>query len=268
MLVSIVIPTCNRNDLLSNCLDLLHQNINSCIVDCEVIVSDDSKDNIAKPLIIENYNWVTWISGPKRGPAANRNNGAANAKGDWLIFLDDDCLPQKDWLSSYLTSIKLNRDILVLEGATNADRPKQRFDEEAPINLDGNKLWSCNFAIKKDFFDRLVGFDETFPFAAMEDVDFYTKVANQTKIRFVQEALVIHPWRRIKPFKNFQKHLKSQKHFAIKYGLLKGLDFRWTRVKIFIGGIFIDFKDLLSFSMRGWFFYLEKVALNFCLIFI
>ena len=62
----------------------------------EVIVSDDSKQCIAKELIQEKYSWVKWIEGPKKGPAANRNNGAKYATGDWFIFIDDDCEPQKD----------------------------------------------------------------------------------------------------------------------------------------------------------------------------
>jgi len=268
MLTSIIIPTCNRNDLLSKCLDLLYVEVeNMDRSTYEVIVTDDNKNNMAKSLIQDNYPWVSWIEGPKKGPATNRNNGAEKAKGEWLIFLDDDCLPQKNWIASYFTVMQLNQD-LVLEGSTNADRPQQRFDEEAPINLDGNKLWSCNFAIRKSFFIQLGGFDESFPFAAMEDVDFYTRVLSQTHIKFIPQALVIHPWRQIKSFKSFEKHLKSQKHFAKKYGLLGKTDYRWSRTKIFVGGIFIDLKKLLSFSMKGWIFYLEKCVLNFCMIFI
>jgi len=256
------------NDLLSNCLDLLDVNIRSITADYEVIVTDDSKDNIAKALISEKYSWAKWVAGPKHGPAANRNSGAKVATGEWLIFLDDDCLPQQKWLASYIDAINSTGNGLVFEGRTDAERPQQRFDEEAPINIDGNKLWSCNFAINKALFNQLNGFDESFPFAAMEDVDFYTRVCSQSSITFLPDAFVIHPWRRMKPFTSLNKQLMSQKHFANKYGLLANSGFRWSRFKIFAGGIFIDFKKLLGFSMKGWAFYLEKCVLNFCLIFI
>jgi len=235
--------------------------------DYEIIVTDDSVGNIAKSLIEEKYKWARWIDGPKNGPAANRNNGSKSAKGEWLVFLDDDCLPQKGWLFAYFTIIKNNKEAGVLEGKTTADRDRMRFDEEAPINLDGDKLWSCNFAIKKELFIKMGGFDETFPFAAMEDVDFYIRVKALSSVIFVPDAVVIHPWRRLKPFKSFKKQIKSQKHFAKKYGL-RSFDFRLSRFKIFVGGIFINFKELIHFSMKGWLAYIELCILNFCLIFI
>jgi GT2 family glycosyltransferase len=266
-MMSIIIPTCDRNDLLSNCLDLLHNSNPSILNVYEVIVTDDSKNCIAKKLIEESYPFVKWVDGPKRGPAANRNNGAKIAKGDWLIFLDDDCLPQKEWLNSYENAIQLSKDDLVFEGSTRPERRRQRFDEESPVNIRGNNLWSCNFAINKTFFEDLVGFDENFPYAAMEDVDFHKRVLSKTHVVFLPQALVIHPWRRIKPFKSFNKHIKSHRFFAKKHGL-RGFDFRLSRTKIFISGIFKGFYLLSRFSFRGWPIYIEKCMLNFCLIFI
>ena len=269
MLISIIIPTFNRNDLLSICLDLLYPQtqVNKNFT-LEVIVSDDSINKLALQLIEVHYSWVKWIEGPRKGPAANRNSAAKNARGEWLIFLDDDCLPQKGWLKSYLDAIELHTDNLVFEGCTDVDRPQQRFDEEAPINLKGNKLWSCNFAIKRDFFNQLKGFDETFPYAAMEDVDFYHRVILQTKIVFVSQAFLIHPWRRIFPFKSFKKHLISHKYFVKKYRLSGNPNYVWSRIKIFIGGVINNFVELLGYSMKGWRIYLERCILNFCLIFI
>ncbi|MDB5012129.1 MAG: pglI [Daejeonella sp.] len=268
LMISIIIPTCNRVDLLTECLDLLVPAVQlNSNIPYEVIVTDDSKDNRTKKLITEKYPWIKWVDGPKRGPAANRNFGAKHANGDWLIFLDDDCLPQPSWISAYTEAIKTS-DFLILEGTTATERPQQRFDEEAPVNLEGNCLWSCNFAVKKSLFDELNGFDESFPYAAMEDVDFHTRVRMNNEIKFVPGALVIHPWRKIKPFKNFKKHLFSQIHFAKKHHIEGKSKFRWERTKIFIGALFYDFKSLIRFSLKGWLVYIENCFLNFCLIFI
>jgi len=265
---SIVIPTCNRNDLLSKCLDMVNDGLLLLDKEVEIIVSDDGKDDNAKNLIEKNYPFARWVEGPKRGPAANRNNGVKNSKGEWLVFVDDDCLPQHNWLAAYALAIENNKETLVFEGRIEADRPRERFDEQAPVNLNGGNLWSCNFAIQREFFLQLGGFDESFPFAAMEDVDFHIRAKALTKVIFIPEAVVIHPWRRIKPFSNFKMQLKSHKHFAIKYNLRGKFDFRWSRLKIFIGTSFISFKLLMSFSMRGWRAYLLSCLTNFCLIFI
>lgn len=268
MKISIVIPTFNRNDLLSQCLDALAFGEQKIDGNCEVIVTDDSPSEIARSLIEENYPWVKWVAGSRRGPAANRNNGVKHATGDWIIFLDDDCLPQSGWLKSYVDIIESpNNTEIVLEGYTDADRPKERFDEESPINKDGNKLWSCNFAIKKNLF-LTISFDETFPYAAMEDIDFYQRVLAVAPIKFVAGAKVIHPWRAVKPFSNLKKHLKSHRHYARKYGLSGKASFRKERTKIFLGGLYWDFIKLAKFSMKGWLSYVEKCLLNFLLIFI
>jgi GT2 family glycosyltransferase len=267
MFFSIIIPTCNRNDLLKACLEQLSPVNQTISLDYEVIVTDDSKDNVAKSLIENEYPWVKWVEGSKKGPAANRNGGACRAKARWLLFIDDDCLPQKDLLKSYSLHIQ-NNESLVLEGKTIADREKERFDEEAPINIAGNNLWSCNFAIDKLLFLKLKGFDETFPFPAMEDVDFKTRILEVANIKFIPEAIVIHPWRRVVPFKTFNKHLKSHIHFARKHQLKGKMRFRWERLKIFLGHIFLDFKELTAFSMKGGLIYFERTVLNFCLIFI
>jgi GT2 family glycosyltransferase len=156
----------------------------------------------------------------------------------------------------------------VFEGCTDAERPKQRFDEESPVNLIGGYLWSCNFAISKNIFNSIGGFDETFPYAALEDVDFHIRIKKIADVAFVKKALVIHPWRRIKPFSTFKKQLRSHRHFAKKYNMLNTLNFRWVRTKIFLGGIFANFNQLRKYSMRGWRHYLEMSLLNLCIIFI
>ncbi len=102
MLFSVIIPTCNRVEQLNKCLALLKpdiQLINSEIY--EVIVSDDSKDDSTMMLIQQKFERVKYINGPKRGPAANRNNGAKHAKGEWLIFIDDDCIPEPGLLKAF-----------------------------------------------------------------------------------------------------------------------------------------------------------------------
>lgn len=189
----------------------------------EVIVSDDGVPTVEQ-LIAEKYPWANWIAGPQRGPAANRNHGASVAKGQWIVFTDDDCLPQPSWLEAYANNMN---GYDVLEGKTSAHGVRSRIDEECPINETGGHLWSCNFAMQRDLFLKLGGFDESFPAAAMEDVELNTRV-NESRLvrRFVSEALVLHPWRRRKGVKFARAYAKSVGHFvrlhpdaAPKFGL-------------------------------------------------
>jgi GT2 family glycosyltransferase len=195
-LFSVVIPTCHRNDFLTKCLDCLAPGKQTLAAEnYEVIVTDDGSKSTAREMMEKNYPWARWIEGPRRGPAANRNNGAKFAKGEWLVFTDDDCLPDAGFLSGYLDAAMKN-DAPVLEGKTSPTGIRTRVDMECPANETGGYLWSCNMAVRKNSFFELDGFDANFPGPALEDVDFRTRLLKSGKtMKFIPKALVLHPWR-------------------------------------------------------------------------
>lgn len=234
----------------------------------EVIVTDDSKEGTASKLIENNYPWVKWIAGPKKGPAANRNNGVKHAKGNWLIFTDDDCLPTAGWLKAYKTAIESNKQFKVFEGLTDTDKPKEKFNQQAPVNLKGGNLWSCNFAIEKNFFEALGGFDEAFPYAVMEDTDFKNRILQETGILFLPDAKVVHPWRTVKAFNSYKKWLVAHKYYLKKNNTPIGLSYRWTRLKILTSKIYLLTKELAGFKFRGIGFYFERLWFNVLMLFI
>lgn len=266
--LSVVIPTYNRNDLLSNCLKKLspiYQELDESLY--EVIVTDDSPNLGAKDLITWDYPWAKWVKGPGRGPAANRNNGAKYAVGEWLVFIDDDCLPDKELLQSYYFEMKKGK-YKAMEGMIDADRPRKRLDEVAPINLKGGCFWACNIAVEKNLFNRINGFDEVFPYAAMEDVDFADRLKAIVKTTFLESAKVIHPWRRVRPFSTYKRALASQKIFLKKNGVNRNLKFRHQRFNLFLGVWFNETKTLIQYSFRGKRAYMENVWIRFVMIFI
>jgi GT2 family glycosyltransferase len=219
MIYTIIIPTYRRRDDLFRCLDCLahyfypeDQNSN---MDLEVIVTDDARQLELEEEINDTYSWVKYVSGPGRGSAANRNNGARHARGEWLIFVDDDCLPTQSWLGAFAEATGC---AFVLEGKTIAERPKSRMNEESPINEIGGYLWSCNFAIQRSHFELLGGFDEGFPCPAMEDVDLKVRLdALGLEIAFVPKAIVVHPWRAARPETFFSLHQQSTFRFWKKH---------------------------------------------------
>jgi GT2 family glycosyltransferase len=206
-MISVIIPTCDRNDLLSKCLDQLDPKNQVIEANYEVIVTDDNKDNKAKKLTEEFYPWVKWIEGPKKGPAANRNNGANHVNGDWLIFIDDDCLPDKNILNCYKDAIINNPDILAFEGAVLPDDWGKLNEDmsECPINTVGGYFWSANICVNRTIFQQIHGFDEKFLIAAQEDQDIYIRILAKTKVVFIGEAIVVHPVRRMSLKKKISK---------------------------------------------------------------
>ena len=223
---SIVIPAFRRAEMLERCLECLSPGSQSGAfmaneptpepaqsrITYEVIVSDDSPDPRDLEAVRARFPWVRWVDGPKRGPASNRNEGARHASGRWLVFTDDDCLPSSGWLLAFS---RVESGQPLLEGKTIADRPRSRLDEEAPINETGGYLWSCNFAILRTCFEEQCGFDEGFPYPAMEDVEFRVRLAEAgINPKFCPEAVVVHPWRRTKKGNHHrERQLISWYHF-------------------------------------------------------
>jgi GT2 family glycosyltransferase len=193
MYISIVIPAYN---LLEDCIKSLAPDVQQPDCEYEVIVSDDKRNSGTKQFLEEKYPWAKWIEGPHRGVSANRNNGVKHAKGNWIVFIDNDTIPDKQLIQNYIDAIKNNPNILVFEGCVKPERPKRHFLEEAPINETGGYFWTCNVMIQKDYFvNTLHGFDEDF-FFYMEDVDIRERIKKTNQpILFVKEAYVIHPWR-------------------------------------------------------------------------
>ena len=262
-IVSIVIPTCHRSSLLGSCLDCLtperqgwrlwSDTLDSNESNYEVIVTDDGNDEPTRNLLASNYPWVRYVKGPSRGPAANRNSGARFASGDWLLFCDDDCLPASDLLKAYARAQRAHPGCEVFEGRTKADREKRHPLEESPINSKGGNLWSCNFAIRRERFEEAGGFDETFPFAAVEDMEFRVRLEKAgVPMVFVEDAVVVHPWRRL----SVPSYLKQQARHRKSHLLMMSLhpDYRsyftaWNVVKDVLRYYAMNFlRDLKAFG--------------------
>ena len=228
--VSIIIPTCNRPDLLRVCLAAVADAIAAIeMTAVEVIVTDDSADDRTQNLVARSYSWARWIRGPRRGPAANRNNGVRASHGAWLLFTDDDCIPAATWLLAYVKAMQAHPECNIFEGKTIADRQRLRLDEESPVNPTGGYLWSCNMAVRRDTFNLLGGFCETFPYAAMEDVDFRLRLHEHAEVfLFVADGVVCHPYRACKGIAFAVKTGQSYLHLVRRHPDMLGRAPWWT----------------------------------------
>ena len=191
--LSIVIPTRNRDQTLGRCLALLAPQVDPAI---EVIVSDDGRSPATEAMIESQFSFARWTAGPQRGPASNRNHGAAQASGDFLLFLDDDVEPAADLIAGYRASLR--PDVSVYEGRTTCRAGVRSPLEQAPINETGGWLWSCNMMVRRSVWEAIGGFDEDFRYPHLEDVVFRERIKSLgQQILFVPGATVDHPPRRM-----------------------------------------------------------------------
>lgn len=101
---SVIVPTYNRADEI---IELLNSLVNQTIDDnlFEIIIVDDgSTDNTEE--VVNNIETksslnITFLKQDHKGPGEARNFGMREAKGEYFLFIDSDCIADENWLTSY-----------------------------------------------------------------------------------------------------------------------------------------------------------------------
>ncbi len=194
--LSVVIPTRSRHELLRQCLRAAGAEQPPTWV--EFVVCDDSPPGTTGLLSGADFPGLRVVRGPGAGPGAARNAGAAQACGDWLVFVDDDCVPAPGWLSAYREAARCHEAAkVVLAGATTKSGAEaDSILWEAPEYTGGGSLPpSCNFALPAALFRESGGFDERYR-TSFEDIEFFARLqAAGVEIVFLPQAGVLHPVR-------------------------------------------------------------------------
>lgn len=119
VLISVIIPTYNRIAVLEKCLKSV-QNQTIASETYEIIIVDDcSTDNtkdVCREYVRTNSNIVYLRNETNQGSATTRNNGIMAAKGQILLFLDNDLIIQPDFIEQHIRCHEANQfaDIVVL----------------------------------------------------------------------------------------------------------------------------------------------------------
>ena len=256
MLFSIIIPTCNRDSLLKKCLNCLEPSKQKIpFSEYEVIVTDDSLNST----VASEVDFIRFYTGPRKGPAANRNNGAKYANGEWLIFLDDDVIPSEDLLNIYKAAINDYPNAIAFEGSIYPDDYELMKKDlaECPINSKGGVFWSANICIKKTIFDKVNGFDEQFILAAQEDQDLYKRLINLGDVMFIEKALVKHPVRLIglaTKISNIIPGVKNWYKFELKHNQQSGQQYFKTLFNLLISYTKQMLNSIIGFKFKSFIF--------------
>lgn len=174
MLVSVVVPTCGRPDLLKRCLAALEaQTLPREQV--EILVVDDTQR--------------------RRGPAAARNTGWRQARGEVIAFTDDDTVPDPRWLENGLAAMRPGVD--ALRGRIVMPIPATPTDyERNESGLERAEFVTANCFVRRSVLERLGGFDESFRLPWREDADLQFRLMQAgCTIASADDALVVHPVR-------------------------------------------------------------------------
>jgi GT2 family glycosyltransferase len=198
-LYSIIIPVYRRTAWIGQCIEALkNQQAGACF---ELIVVDDGSPNVDEIEMLVRAAFDTllipchFIRTSNGGPAKARNTGVRHATGTVLCFLDDDSVPDQDWLSEIKHSFDEDTEVAVVSGpALSHDRCNA-----LPLLLEktvyaGKTFATCNIAYRRVVFEQLGGFDEFFTEPSWEDNDLGLR-AQWAGYRhlFNEKAIVYHP---------------------------------------------------------------------------
>jgi len=203
--VSVVVATRGRIHLVGKLLQSLQVARSQFHGKQEVIVVDDSLDSEAEQLatLCTQYNAKLLTQGPN--VTIKRNYGAEFAQYDILLFLDSDCAATPQLLGEHERYYH-NPDIGAVLGLLEFVGPDSwfwkaiqltpfvmpfnfpKFMEDAPWGP------SANLSVRRDVFQAIQGFDETFPQRpGGEDVDLGLRVAKAGyRIRCNPNAVAHH----------------------------------------------------------------------------
>ena len=236
MLISVVVATYNRPDALAAVLRSLQKQSDR---EFEVVVADDGSRNDTAQVVQRAHAAFpvplthVWQEDAGFRLAAVRNRATARARGDYLVYLDGDCIVRRNFVRAHrdlaetrwcvtggrvLLSESFTRQVLAtdtpiedwsvsdaavaaLQGKLNRALSLPRVPL-GPLRKLGARRWQrlrgCNFSAFRTDVERVNGFDERFQGWGFEDSDFAARLI-ESGVRLKNGRLatnVYHLWHR------------------------------------------------------------------------
>lgn len=225
---SVIIPTCNRNQLLKRAVQSV---LNQRSVSLEIIVVDDSTEIDASGSNLQQYlrqfDIIYIKTGGAKGGAYSRNLGLSHARNDIVAFLDDDDQWQPDKLYTQALLMK-NTDIALCytglsickqNGSLRYSFRKPDFTDHFRSIMKKNFIGTTSSVVVwRSHLQSVGGFDVSLP--ALQDYDLYIRLMKQWKACWTPEPLAwyddTHSMQKVSGSR--QRYLDAMKYMLNKYG--------------------------------------------------
>jgi GT2 family glycosyltransferase len=236
--LSVVILTRKRPQYLKPCLDsLLAQGADR--LEVFVVFNPDDEETAE---LLNHYHGVHNISVPNSASIlAARNLGARRACCDLVAFTDDDVTFYPRWLDACVEAFADPRVGAVGGRIIDHHTEHSDFSRNEPIckilpdgRYTGNQqldpkriievdhLQGCNWAVRKEAFEKVGGFDETWGYNLYEEMDLALRLRKAGyKLHFVPQMAVYH---HLAPGKN-----RLPKSFRVRFRNVKSLTRAYCR---------------------------------------
>jgi len=197
--ISVVVPTYRRSSNLPRLVAALEAQT-LAREQFEVLIVDNGSDDDT-PAVLATLAAETTIDlrplhiQVNHGPAPARNLGWREARGRYVAYTDDDCVPQPDWLAQALSSAEATPDLGVLQGAILRPGGAHRYT--------GNTVYresftaspyfeGCNLVFPRRVLERTGGFDETYHFGGEDTAAGWSAIEQGGTWLFDETCAVTH----------------------------------------------------------------------------
>ncbi len=197
--VSVVIPTYNREDFIS---DTINSVLNQTYKDFEIIVVDDGSTDNTKQILERFGSKIKLIEQENSERAISRNNGVKNSSGEYIAFLDSDDVWILDKLENQVNLLDSNLDAILVYGQSlridekgkkikTAKRQLQGFSGDVFENLlMRNFIVSATPVIRREHFEKTIGFQTKY--IPYEDWEFWLRFSLLGKFLFINRPLAYY----------------------------------------------------------------------------
>jgi glycosyltransferase involved in cell wall biosynthesis len=188
--MSVNIAVKDRRELLAKCLDGLDA---QTYRDFEVVVVDNgSTDGTVDEVRARPSRYATTVITELGSLGAVRNAGVAVSRGEFVAFVDSDCVPAPDWLANGVAAF--DDEVATVQGTTLPDPSTERgrWFVTQEITAFTNRYEACNLFYRRAALVDAGGFDEAIGFFGEDSAAGWAVRRLGFGERFAPDAVVHH----------------------------------------------------------------------------